>query len=280
MSDPITLVPNQTADTAVSGNIFAQDASASTALAQDFDDFLTLLTTQLQNQDPLDPTDTETFTDQITQFNQVEQQIGTNAKLDELIAATQGNALQQALGYVGLDVSYEGQEFYNAGDGSANRFIYDLSDEVEDLTLRVVDADGNTVYTEQASGLPGLQVIEWNGIGNDGEMVLPGNYTLQLDIVPKEGVEQVAVELGVSSRVTGVETRSGEIFLAMGDVVVPLIQVFSAELPVGSTTTTITNTGDQTGSDTTGDATDGDSDTADSGDSDGSDQTDDGTGTG
>ncbi|MBV6634234.1 MAG: hypothetical protein KI792_14505 [Alphaproteobacteria bacterium] len=279
MSDPITLVPNQSAQTSQSGQIFSQADSDSAQLAQDFDDFLQLLTTQLQNQDPLDPTDTETFTDQITQFNQVEQQIGTNAKLDDLIAATQGNALQQALGYVGLDVSFEGQEFYNAGAGTSNRFVYDLSGEVEDLTLRVVNADGDTVYTQQGGGIPGLQVIEWDGIGDDGQSVEPGNYTLQLDIVPKEGAENVSVELGVSSRVTGVETRSGEIFLAMGELVVPLSQVFSAELPVGTTNTGTTSVDGQV-QDDAGDDVSGDSGEETASDSDGSDTADDDTTTG
>ena len=256
MSDPITLTPNQTANVSQSGQIFSQAESDSTALAQDFDDFLQLLTTQLQNQDPLNPTDTETFTDQITQFNQVEQQIGTNDKLDQLIAATQGNALQQALGYVGLDVSFEGQEFFNSGDGAGNRFVYDLSDEVESLTLRVVDEAGETVYTENVSGLPGLQVIEWDGIGDDGNPVAAGNYELRLDVVPIDPTVPVSVELGVSSRVTGVETRGGEIFLAMGDVVVPISQVFSAELPatptpVNTGTTDTTDTTDTSGDDTT-----------------------------
>ncbi|MEM6902321.1 MAG: flagellar hook capping FlgD N-terminal domain-containing protein [Pseudomonadota bacterium] len=269
MSDPITLVPNQVADTSLSGNIFAQESSDSAALAQDFDDFLTLLTTQLQNQDPLDPTDTTEFTNQLVMFNQVEQQIRSNEKLDTLINVTQASALQQALGYIGLDVSFEGQEFYNAGNGTSNRFIYDLSGEVDDLTLRVVDSDGETVYTQKGSGIPGLQVIEWDGIGDDGQPVQPGNYSLQLDIVPVPGNESVAVELGVSSRVTGIETRAGEIFLAMGDLVVPLSQVFSAELPVGSTNTLITDdetgtdTGSDTGADDTADASDGTGDSAD-----------------
>ncbi|MEO0393491.1 MAG: flagellar hook capping FlgD N-terminal domain-containing protein [Pseudomonadota bacterium] len=255
MSDPITLVPNQVVNTSQSGQIFSQADEDTSQLAQDFDDFLQLLTTQLQNQDPLDPTDTETFTDQITQFNQVEQQIGTNAKLDQLIAATQGSSLQQALGYVGLDVSYEGQEFFSNGDGSINRFIYDLSDEVEGLTLRVVNEDGDTVYTEKASSLPGLNIIEWDGVGDDGTVQPSGNYTIQLDVVPIDPTEPVSVELGVSSRVTGVETRSGEIFLAMGDVVIPLAQVFSAELPTLASAITgdgsSAGTGDGSGDDTT-----------------------------
>jgi len=62
----------------------AQKTTASKAsLSQDFDDFLQLLTTQLQNQDPLNPMDSNEFTNQLVQFSQVEQQINSNQKLDK-----------------------------------------------------------------------------------------------------------------------------------------------------------------------------------------------------
>jgi len=269
MSDAITLVPNQTS-VAQGGQIFAQESGDSAKLAQDFDDFLTLLTTQLQNQDPLNPTDSTEFTNQLVQFNQVEQQINSNTKLDELIAATQANSLQQALGYIGLDVSYEGQQFYNAGDGNGNRFVYDLSDDVASLTLRVVDASGDTVYTELVNEEAGLTVVEWDGKDDNGSTVAPGNYSIRLDVVPINQTDSVSVELGVSSRVTGIETRAGVTYLAMGEVVVPLGQVFSAELPnsagFGSTGTIgdgeSTNATDNSGDDTvTGDSGSDGSDT-------------------
>lgn len=259
MSDSITLTPNTTTSSSSisqSGQIFAEETGDSASLAQDFDDFLTLLTTQLQNQDPLNPTDTTEFTNQLVMFNQVEQQIKSNDKLDELINATMANSLQQALGYIGLDVSYEGQQFYNAGDGTGNRFVYDLSDEVATLTMRVVDAEGETVYTEKVSEQPGLTVVQWDGKDNNGETVTAGNYTLLLDVVPINQKDSVSVELGVSSRVTGIETRNGETYLAMGESIVPLSQVFSAEYPdsnskVGTGTigdgesTDATDTGDE-----------------------------------
>ena len=60
--------------------------SAKTGLAEDFAQFLTLLTVQLQNQDPLSPMDTTEFTNQLVAFTGVEQQINTNQKLDSLVA--------------------------------------------------------------------------------------------------------------------------------------------------------------------------------------------------
>lgn len=259
MSDSVTLTPNTTTSSSSisqSGQIFAEETGDSASLAQDFDDFLTLLTTQLQNQDPLNPTDTTEFTNQLVMFNQVEQQIKSNDKLDELINATMANSLQQALGYIGLDVSYEGQQFYNAGDGTGNRFVYDLSDEVSSLTLRVVNADDETVFNQKVSEQPGLTVFQWDGTDNDGNTVTAGNYTLLLDVVPINQTDSVSVELGVSSRVTGIETRSGETYLAMGESIVPLSQVFSAEVPNSNSTASTGTIGDGESTDATSDAGD------------------------
>lgn len=233
MSSLETLVPNTT--NTANSDIFSQSQSSAdkTALSQDFDDFLQLLTTQLQNQDPLEPVDSTEFTNQLVGFSQVEQQINMNDKLETLISATQANSLQQALGYVGLDVSYEGSEFYNPGDGSGNRFVYQLSDEVQSLTLRVVNGDGETVFSRAGNTSTDLTVFNWDGLDDEGNPVPAGNYTLQVD-VERAGSDSVTLDLGVSSRVTGIETRDGGTYLAMGEVVVPLSSIYSAELPQGS----------------------------------------------
>jgi len=88
----------------------AQTAQQSVSLAEDFTQFLTLLTTQLQNQDPLSPLDSNEFTNQLVQFSQVEQGINTNSKLDDLLSLQLNGAATSALGYVGLDVQYVSAE--------------------------------------------------------------------------------------------------------------------------------------------------------------------------
>ena len=80
-------------------------------LGKDLSQFLTLLTTQLQNQDPLSPLDTNAFTQQLIGFSQVEQQINTNTKLDGLVALGSSNNLSTSLGYVGLNINYLSSEF-------------------------------------------------------------------------------------------------------------------------------------------------------------------------
>ena len=110
------MVSNVTINTALDQQ--SKTAAAQDKLATDFSQFLSLLTTQLQHQDPLSPMDTTEFTNQLVAFTGVEQQINTNQKLDSLVSLQLGNAMGSALGYVGLDVSYISSEFYNDGNGA------------------------------------------------------------------------------------------------------------------------------------------------------------------
>ena len=76
----------------------------SKSLAETFDNFLLLLTTQLQNQDPLDPLESNEFTQQLVQFSGVEQQIKMNEKLDMMIAGQAFNEAAQAVGFLGKEI--------------------------------------------------------------------------------------------------------------------------------------------------------------------------------
>ena len=89
--------------------------SSTVKLADDFQQFLTLLTTQLQNQDPLSPMDSTEFTNQLVQFAQVEQSINSNQKLDDLVALQLSSISSVALGYVGMDISYISSDMHNDG---------------------------------------------------------------------------------------------------------------------------------------------------------------------
>ncbi|HZZ11369.1 MAG TPA: flagellar hook capping FlgD N-terminal domain-containing protein, partial [Paraburkholderia sp.] len=82
----------------------AGQSTASQQLAGNFDTFLTLLTTQLQNQDPLSPMDSTQFTQQLVAFSGVEQQINTNNNLQSLIALNQSQQAASAVSYIGHSV--------------------------------------------------------------------------------------------------------------------------------------------------------------------------------
>lgn len=202
----------------------------SAKLAQDFDDFLKLLTTQLQNQDPLDPTDTTEFTNQLVGFSQVEQQINLNKKMENLINITSSNSLQQALGYIGLQARYDGNQIYTPGDAGVSNIHYNLSDNVNKATLRIVDATGDTVYTADLTKTSGDHDFEWNGKDFSGKAVKAGTYKALIDI-DKLPETSPKLKISVSSRVTGIESKKGETYLTMGDFAVPLSGITSADVP-------------------------------------------------
>ena len=88
----------------------SSSANALTSLSSNFTSFLGLLLTQLQNQDPSSPMDTNTFTSELVQFSSVEQQITTNSSLTSLIQATQGSEVIQATGVVGKSVTVDSSQ--------------------------------------------------------------------------------------------------------------------------------------------------------------------------
>src|SRR5262245_48791469 len=101
-----------TIDTTTASNVAASSAKTNAAnssnalgkLSEDFNNFLTLLTTQLKNQDPLSPMDSTEFTQQLVAFTGVEQQINTNTKLDQLIKLDKAGLMTSAASYIGTEI--------------------------------------------------------------------------------------------------------------------------------------------------------------------------------
>ena len=127
----------------------SQQPSAATAagnqLAKDFDTFLSLLTTQLQNQDPLDPMDSSEFTNQLVAFAGVEQQIQTNKNLEQLQSQLTAARNAAAVEYIGREVDIRSDS--GVHDGSGLTFRYDLSRAASQVRLQVIDEFGRTVFS-------------------------------------------------------------------------------------------------------------------------------------
>ena len=104
-----TVIPNTTSNVQATINNAVKSTVDNNSLASNFQTFLTLLTTQLKNQNPLDPLDTNQFTQQLVQFAQVEQQIKQNTQLETLISIEKSAQATTALAYVGATVAIDGQ---------------------------------------------------------------------------------------------------------------------------------------------------------------------------
>jgi flagellar basal-body rod modification protein FlgD len=181
----------------------SQANSDATSLANNFDTFLTLLTAQLQNQDPLAPMDSTQFTQQLVQFSQVEQQIRTNQQMESLVGQFQAASASAALSYLGKDAIVEADETYLAG-GEAN-WAYVLPDGGADsVNITVRDSAGRAVFT--ANDVPlteGEHLFSWNGVKTNGETAADGVYTI--DIEAQADGEDVDTIVRVRETIMGVD---------------------------------------------------------------------------
>jgi flagellar basal-body rod modification protein FlgD len=145
-------------------------------LSSNFSTFLTLLTTQLKNQDPTSPMDSNAFTQQLVMYSQVEQQINTNDNLKSLISQGTSNAAAMTTGYLGKKVSIVNGQAPLIG-GSAN-WTYNLSGPAMSSQIAISDANGKTVYTGTGEIGAGNHIFAWDGKDNAGNQLSDGAYKL------------------------------------------------------------------------------------------------------
>lgn len=155
-----------------------QAAADRKSIADNFDSFLQLLTTQLRNQNPLEPLDTNEFTNQLVQFSTVEQNIKTNENLESLLQLSSANVASTAVSYIGKSVSADGVNAQLKG-GKAS-WTFTLAESAQDTTITVKNANGTPVYTEKGKTQAGTHVVNWNGISTDGVKQPDGNYTVEI----------------------------------------------------------------------------------------------------
>lgn len=198
--------------------------AAKDGLAEDFSEFLTLLTTQLQNQDPLSPMDTTEFTNQLVAFTGVEQQINTNQKLDSLVSLQLGNAFSSAQNYVGKDISYVASEFDYSG--SPTTIKYSVPSDAAMAQINVYNESGEIIYTEEGNRLAGAHEFTWNGQTKNGQPAPPGTYEIGVDALDAND-KAIDVTTVVTGTVRGAETQGGQIYLLVGERAVPVSSVLN-----------------------------------------------------
>jgi flagellar basal-body rod modification protein FlgD len=199
---------------------------ASQQLAGNFDTFLQLLTTQLQNQNPLDPLDTNQFTQQLVEFASVEQQINTNTNMQTLISLQQTSLATSALQLVGSTVTISGNSsaLSNATGTPASWSLSAAAPATGNVTI--TSAAGQTVYTGTVTLNAGTQTYTWNGQGNNGVTWPDGSYTIAVNATGANG-QAVNVSPQVQGVVTAVDTSQNPPALIVGGQSVPISSVQS-----------------------------------------------------
>lgn len=197
-----------------SANTTAANASSLSQLGEDYTRFLTLLTAQIQNQDPLAPMDSTQFVSQLAQLSQVEQSVKTNSNLETLSA--QFSALSATAGaqMIGREVTVYSETTLLEG-GSSDGY-YMLPEGAAKATIEVYDPLDRLVRTIDglATGKGELLPIGWDGTDDSGEAVLDGTYTLSISAVDSEG-EAVTAYTYRRSTVNEVLFSDGDLYYSL-----------------------------------------------------------------
>ncbi len=201
----------------VSGTSTASDTSGlstdSSTIAGNFDTFLQLLTTQLQNQNPLDPLDTNQFTQQLVEFSGVEQQLKTNDFLSSLVAANANTTNSNAVGYIGKSVTASGVQSELVNNKA--QWNFNITD-AANVNVDIKDSSGNVVYTESGSMQGGQGTFTWDGTDSAGNNKPDGTYSIQMQATDANG-KSVAITTQTSGTVTGVDFTGTEPVLLIGN---------------------------------------------------------------
>lgn len=185
---------------AVTNNATTGEVAKST-LASNFTTFLQLLTTQLKNQNPLDPLDTNQFTQQLVQFAQVEQQLKSNDQLATLVSLQKTAQATQALGYVGQTVALDGQTSHLTSSGAGWNFN---SAKPATATVTITNSTGATVFSGTYALNAGVQNFVWDGRNNSGVKQAEGDYKLSITAKDASG-QSVAVSTEIQGVVDSVD---------------------------------------------------------------------------
>jgi len=201
------------------GSSSSSSSTSSSQVTSAYNTFITLLTSQLQHQDPLNPTNTDTFTQELIQLSGVEQQLTTNSTLSNINTDISTITQANGLGYVGKTVTASGATA-PLQSGKA-QWDYTLNSSAQNVTLTVKDSSGNTVYSTSGNTSSGQHSFSWNGTTTGGSTNTSGDFTLSVAATDASG-KSVSTSTSMVGQVTGVDTSTGSTELEVGDIKVPI----------------------------------------------------------
>jgi flagellar basal-body rod modification protein FlgD len=214
-----------TATATGNGSKAARDAAS---LAENFDDFLKLLTTQLRHQDPLSPMESNEFVSQLVQFTGVEQSINTNRNLEKLLDMQVASQAIAGLGYIGKTVE-AASEYGTLQDGKID-FAYSIGANMETTSIGIYDLSGKLVYSAEGGRNVGKHSFTWDGTTNTGEKLDSGSYRIAVS-GSNEASAMNQIPTAVIGSVTGLQNAPDGLLLTIGEINIPLGNVVAVRDP-------------------------------------------------
>ena len=204
--------------------------NALTALSGNFSDFLNMLMTQLQNQDPTSPMDTNEFTSELVEFSGVEQQINTNASLTQLIQLTQAGQVMQGSAMAGKQVSATSTQIPLQNSTGSVQFAAPTA---QPVAIAISNSSGQQVRDVSLTATAGQNTWTWNGTDNNGNQVPDGAYNIAVVGANSDGTT-TPLTFTVTGTATGVQSNnnsssggSSGVQLDLGALTVPFSSIVS-----------------------------------------------------
>lgn len=205
----------------MSASIAAASANAANSTAQsprlagDFNTFLTLLTTQIKNQSPTDPLDTNQMTNQLVQFASVEQQIAMNQNLQRLLALEQASQLTASAPLIGRNVEVEAEQISLQSGTGTLKLPAGGASQLAQITIRGAGDRVIRQETVQLGSTP--RNWSWNGRDAGGLSMPDGAYKVSVTGVGAGGRTE-SLPFTTIGRVTGAERVGGDLKLLLGQL--------------------------------------------------------------
>lgn len=188
-------------------------------------DFLNLLVSELQNQDPLNPTDSTDFINQLTSYANFDSQQTLNANLTNLVSSVNGLVTLNSANYIGQTIVAKADT--GTLQSGAINFGYSLNSAAASTTLTVKDSSGNTVWTGAGTTTAGANTFTWDGTTTSGTQLSDGGqYSLSVTATDSTGTSVYGYTT-VSGKVTAVDNSTGTVMLDIGSTSVAASSVIS-----------------------------------------------------
>lgn len=226
MSGTVSSSSSSTAASSSNSSIAQVGTNALGSLSTNFSSFLSLLMTQLQNQDPTTPLDSNQFTSELVQFTSVEQQISTNTDLTQLIQLTQASQIEQSASLVGKPVTATSTQLTLQNSSAEMNFNTTTA---EPVAIAVYNSAGTQVQTATLTSAAGANSWTWNGQDAAGTTMPDGAYTATVTALGASGTTS-QLPFTVTGTATSVQNNSGTVEIQMGGLTLP----FSAVQSVGN----------------------------------------------
>lgn len=193
----------------------AVSSLGASTLNDNFNMFLGLLTTQLKNQNPLEPMDADKFTQQLVQYSGIEQQIKSNSLLTDVIGQLSANSMMSVLGFMNTEITAGGATT-ELKNGAASWSLQSPSSSTVTAKVTIRNAKNEVVSSQDYTLNPGAHTYNWNGKDKNGIQLEDGNYTISVDAKDATGS---VIQVGTQTKgvVTGIDFSGDAPILLVGN---------------------------------------------------------------